>query len=180
MICNLHPPASPISHPALEYPILHPASLPTISNLQPSTSTNNERLSRQPATTMEELDEVLLARHVDLDSDEPRQSRYRRESVELNEGREQFTESMLRGDVVTPHVVHFAQTYNAQKKYRRFALLIVTLALSLLGLFHFRKVVLSLSHEATLDIETKMDTISHPDNTANPGDNSTASSASPP
>jgi hypothetical protein len=109
---------------------------------------------------MEQLDDLLLARHVDLDAEEPRQGAPNsKERAESSERREKLTDSLLRNDVLAPHVIRFTPTYyNPNRKCRRWAALILAVALSIFGLFHFSKVVFSLSHEATLDIETKMAT----------------------
>jgi hypothetical protein len=104
---------------------------------------------------MEQLDEFLLSRHLDLD--EKSTDDDKSDTGESFLRLESLTASLLRNDVVAPHIIHFTSTYNPKKrKVRRVMAFVIAVAISLSSLFHFSKVVLSLSHEATLDIETKM------------------------
>ena len=108
---------------------------------------------------MEQLDDLLVARHVDLDEEDPPLRETSKESEDNDqscERREKLTESLLRNDVVAPHVIKFTPTYNPYKKYRRVFAIGFAVGLSIYSLFHFSKVVYSLSHEATLDIESGM------------------------
>jgi hypothetical protein len=102
---------------------------------------------------MEKLDEFLLSRHIDLEEDG--QSVASEEDSASNELRNKFTENMLRSDVMAPHLVQFTHTYNPYKKRRRVLVLLIVLGLSIRALSHFSKTVSTLSHEATLDIESK-------------------------
>ena len=71
-----------------------------------------------------------------------------------------LTESLIRGDVVAPHVIQFTPTYQRKKRKRHYQLggFAFVVALSLFGFFRLRRMVFSFSHEALLDIETRMNT----------------------
>ena len=120
---------------------------------------------------IDQLEDLLIERHVDLDAEEPQQGdslkNRTHESEELalwaSKGREKVTESLLRNDVLAPHVVKFTPTHNPRRKCRRSTALVFAIAMSVHSLFRFSRVFFSLSHEATLDIETNMAT-SHVNN----------------
>lgn len=115
---------------------------------------------------MDELEKFLVSINLNLD-DEAEQDEngtegpvttpsgnYRRESVVERESR---TESILRQDMLVPHVVHFTSSaYQSKRKFRRVMAGILVVSLSIMGLFHFSTIVLSLAHEDTLDIDSKM------------------------
>jgi hypothetical protein len=103
---------------------------------------------------MEKLDEFLLSRHIDLEED---QQSVASEDSASNEMRNKFTENLLRSDVMAPHLVQFTHTYNPYKKRRcrRVLILLIVLGLSIRELSHFSRTVSTLSHETTLDIESK-------------------------
>ena len=103
-------------------------------------------------STMEQLDEFLLSRHIDLEEDH--QSVASGDSAS-NELRNKLTENLLRSDVMAPHLVQFTHTYNPYKKRRRVLILLIVLGLSIRALSHFSKTVATLSYETTLDIESK-------------------------
>lgn len=116
---------------------------------------------------MEQLDKILVARHVDLDIEEPQPKQpNRQERAESRRRSEKLTESLLRNDVVAPTVVKFTPTYNPYKKCQRWSALLSVVFISTFGIVHFSKVLVSFSHEATLDIETKMKTIGQLENTS--------------
>ena len=106
---------------------------------------------------MDELDEILESREVDLDFAEedfvsPLPTSHRRES-------QKFAESVLRNEVMGPQIVYFTPTYTSNQQRKRgvrIFVLLFAVVLSLYGVFNFRKILSPLSHEATLDIETKM------------------------
>jgi hypothetical protein len=112
---------------------------------------------------MDELDNILITRKVNLDGGYASADDDRSESG-MSDGsgylwREKYTESMIRNDAFAPHVVHFTPTYNPQKRARRLAVFLLVLILSASAIFHLRKLVRMFEHEAYLDIEVKMDAI---------------------
>ena len=111
---------------------------------------------------MEQLDAILVDRHVNLDVDEISDgltinNQDRRQS---ERDCEKLTDSLIRNDVVAPNVVKFTQHYSPYKREGRLASLFCVVVLSILGMAHFNKIVKSFSHEATLDIETGMSSAS--------------------
>lgn len=71
-----------------------------------------------------------------------------------------LTESLIRNDVVAPQIIQFTPTYQRKIRRRHYRLggFIFVLILSLFGFFRLRRMVFTFSHEAMLDIETRMDT----------------------
>jgi hypothetical protein len=124
---------------------------------------------------MDELDKFLKSIDLNLDADDEDDRGglelgnnsstsvggapgHRRESALEREKR---TESILRHDLVAPHVVHFSPSYYNSRKRIRLALTgFLVLALSITGVIHISKSVFSLAHEDTLDIESSMEAVS--------------------
>ena len=72
---------------------------------------------------------------------------------------ELLTESLIRNSFVGPKVVRLSMTYNShhcqRQMLRAFGILFVVLLLSIFGFSTFNRILWILSHEATLDIESK-------------------------
>lgn len=111
---------------------------------------------------MDELEKLLETRDVDLAVDP--------EAAPSTRAQERMTESILRQDVVAPNIVKFTPTYNTSRKLRRVVAGVVAVALSVMGLYRFSRVMFIFSTEAKLDIETSM--------TATTGQNETLSDQS--
>lgn len=106
---------------------------------------------------MESLDDFLESLHVDLESDE-REDEVKRSSEATEETHrrlETFTDSILRDDVVAPHIVHFTTYTTSRSRKRKVAIIFLVLALSVSSLFRFSKLILPLFHEGSSVIVDK-------------------------
>ncbi len=117
---------------------------------------------------MDELENFLRSRNLDLDTDDDddlgeqelsdssvwKSSHYRRETV-LE--RESHTESILSHDRLAPNIVHFSSSYYlSTRKRQRLLSGLIAVVLSVMGLIHFSKSILSFSLEEPLDIDAEM------------------------
>jgi hypothetical protein len=106
--------------------------------------------------SLDELDlEFVLTRNLDLNFDEQGAPRLQRNGDVLSERQSKVTESLLRNDIVAPHVVKFSSTYKSKRKFRRLVIFGIVLVLSISSLSYFSGTVTTFSHEAVLDIESK-------------------------
>lgn len=113
---------------------------------------------------MNELDAFLRNENFDLDVDEDDLDDQSVSDVRVNTApeyssleRESLADSILSHDFLAPNIVRFTSNYHISKRKRqRLFSGLLTVALSVTGLVHFSKAVLSLSSEGPLDIEAQM------------------------
>ena len=120
-------------------------------------SHNENNRSKEQEQGTAATSSVTSATTNDVDGDQ-RSSR----SHTITSSRQQqelLTESLIRNSFVGPKVVRLSMTYNSHRSQRRmfraFGILFVVLLLSIYGFSRFNRILWNLSHEATLDIESK-------------------------
>lgn len=129
---------------------------------------------------MDELDKFLKTIDLNLDAEEEEDDR--EEQRELSNAtaskgtsgyrgesplqREKRMESILRHDLVAPHVIQFSSSYhNSRRRLRRTLAGFLVLSLSITGLLRFSSLVLAISRESTLDIDSQMKAVNLDPNT---------------
>jgi hypothetical protein len=106
---------------------------------------------------MESLDDYFESLHVDLEADEKEEGRLKtaEETQEARRRSETFTDSILRDDVVAPHIVHFTSTYGVKSRNRKLAVIFLVLVLSVSSLYRFSKLIVPFFQEASSVIVDK-------------------------